>query len=157
MSTWNKRLFNLAILLLVSGVGFVDAAQADLRVDATLRGPGVQIRIGDGPHGVRGSIRVRHGERIRAPRPIDVVDGRDRRIADRLSDYTGVSKRELLRLRRDGYRWSEIGRRLELPRHVVQAAADRDSWREFLRHERRGSRRGHVDGRGWRIDGCYDR
>ena len=63
---------------------------------------------------------------------------RDKKIARRLSRYTGVPKRELIHLCKQGYTWREIGRWLGVPRRVVRAARTHASWKHFLNQGRYG-------------------
>jgi hypothetical protein len=112
----------------------VDNAEAKVRVQATVRTPYGAVHIDNGSPA-----------RYRSPRVLPArghyyvktaITKRDRKIAKRLARYTGVSQREILRLRRQGYRWGEIGNWLDLPRPVIRAAQHQQSWQRFLRHNR---------------------
>ncbi|MBD3222304.1 hypothetical protein GF314_13785 [bacterium] len=46
-----------------------------------------------------------------------------------------MPRREILHLRGLGYRWSEIGMWLEVPRGAVRAAMSADAWGRFMRRE----------------------
>lgn len=127
-------LSGLALLLVAPGN--VQNADAGIRVKASVHTPNVHVRIGNTSSKhyrsyKRGYRPVRHDYR---------VTKRDQRIARRLARYTGVPARKLIRLRRDGYRWFEIGRHLEIRGRVVQAAMYQRSWQRFLRQERRLAR-----------------
>jgi hypothetical protein len=145
----------LAVLVLILGIGGIADAQAGIRIKATWHTPDVRVQI-KGPssghhHPYRwGRLPARHHSYFR-------VSERDRKIARRLAWYTDVPARELIRLRRHGYRWAEIGRWLELPRPVVRAAMHRQSWQRFLRQQRHLT--GCGDGRILRSRvvhrGCY--
>lgn len=117
-----------ALILLAVTVAGSDA-RAEVRVGLTVRTPGLLVSVGDAGLVVAGRHRP-----VRVPRavPIVHVDREDRRVARRLADYTGVDERELLRLRRHGWSWREIGRELGLSGRVVRAAATERSWRAFL-------------------------
>ncbi len=139
----------LVVTLLLAGAG---QAQATVRVRATVRTPYGAVHVDNRP-----SQRY---WRVRAPRvPVQRyhevrLTRHDRKIAKRLAWYTGVPKREILTMKRQGYYWSEIGRWLDVPRQVVRAAKHKRSWRRFLHDERYyevsyydGPARHH--GRGW--------
>ncbi len=147
MHAWNRTkglcrrkailtLFGAALLLMSSGT--LDPARADLRLRARVETPSLRIRIGSGPHHSyarfaydsqvghryyrrsvrRPRLRLRyesHGEHYR-------LDRQDRRVAKRLARWTGYSRREILDLRRDGYRWFEIGRILDIRADTIRAA-----------------------------------
>jgi len=154
MKTQLKYL-SLATAILVISFGGVQTAEAKLKVRAKVRTPRVSVRVNTAP-AVHGRVVVR-----RAPLPTRChehyeITKKDRKISKRLARYSDVKKRELLNLRRQGYRWSEIGRWLDLPRGAVKAARDKDSWKRYLRMEDRYGR-GY---RGWEYDErdvCYHR
>ena len=145
----------------------VDKADAAVRVSATVRTPYVDVRIGTG--GPNPHVAV-----VRQPMPIRRhvefrITERDERIARRLARYTGAERQELLRLRRQGYSWVEIGRWLDVPAAAVYAAGDQQAWRRYLKsgHQvvkcgtdyRRGSERNEHGNRGRggdRDDHCKD-
>jgi len=140
ITNWNLLTLSMLALLLL-GAG---DASARVRVRATVHTPYGAVRIDNSQRG-----------RYYAPRRhLDYTVTRyDRKIAKRLARYTGVSKGEILRLRRQGYRWSEIGRRLDVSRRVVRAAKHQGSWQRFLRDERRYARHGRSH---HRLGGRYD-
>ena len=130
-------LIGLALLVIPC---IVQGAEAEIRFNAALRTPNVSVRIGNTPIGPYrlyrgGYLPIRMLQRYR-------IRERDQRIALRLSRYTGVPVRELIRLRRRGYTWIEIGRWLRLPPPVVSAAMNQKSWKRFLREERMYARHG---------------
>lgn len=135
--TNKKRLgfFSLPVLVLLLTIGAVDEAQARIRVQATVKTPYGRVQIDNGAYhhtrGYRRALPVRHYEDYR-------VSKRDRNIARRLGRFTGVPKRELVQLRRQGYSWSEIGRWLDVPRKVVKAAKNGKSWKRFMNRHNRG-------------------
>jgi hypothetical protein len=140
MDKTRKSLLALMILFLLMGPGIVRDAEAEIRVNATLHTPNISVRVGNMPAGhyrsyARGHLPVR---RVR----MYMITMRDRKIARRLAWCAGVPVRELLRLRRRGYHWFEIGRWLRLPRRLVRAAMHQRSWRRYLREERWFARRG---------------
>ncbi len=147
MNRMRVSLVSLMILILLIGSGIVQNAEAGIRFDVTMRTPNVRVRIGNTHPGRYRSVRVRrlpiHGRRYYR------ISKKDRSIAHRLAVYTGVPERELLRLRRYGYQWFEIGRWLHLPRPAVRAAMHKGTWKRFLREERLLARRGYApyDGR----------
>jgi len=124
LTGWNTLILSLLALLLFG----TNAASAQIRVKATVHTSYGAVRIDSG-----------HNERYRAPHHHlnYSVSRHDRQIARRLARYAGVSRREILRLRSQGYRWAEIGYWLDVPRQVVRAARHRGSWRRFLQAERR--------------------
>ncbi len=143
--TNRKRLglFSLPVLALLLTMGVVDEAQARIRVRATVRTPYGMVRVDNGAYHhtrvYRQALPVRHYEYYR-------VTKRDKKIANRLGRYTGVPRRELIQLRKQGYNWGEIGRWLDVPRKVVRAAKSGKSWRRFLNRQGRG-RHCEVGGR----------
>lgn len=128
-------------------------AEAAVRVSATVRTPYGVVRVDNGGTRTRCEmLPVRHLVAFR------IADG-DRQMARRLAWYTGVSKHEILDLRRQGYRWDEIGRWLGVHRSVVRAAESRYSWERFVDRDGRYDRcdmgdnhrdhdRRHQDNRG---------
>lgn len=142
-------MLSLITLIILIGIGATHDAAAEVRVGAVLGTPAMKIRIGTAPSCVRtGCVRVPPPMRSNVRFRIGV---RDRRIARRLARYTGVPTRELLRIRRRGYRWMEIGRWLRLPRQVVRAAMSQRSWNRFLRRRLIRARRGGRLRRGYRL------
>jgi hypothetical protein len=102
----------------------------------------VRVRVGNAPPVHYRTVRVR-----RLPvfgRRIFRIAKQDQRIAHRLAMYTGVPEHELLRLRRFGYQWFEIGRWLHLPQQLVRAAMHKGTWKRFLREEQLFAGRGHA-------------
>ena len=134
MNRMRVSLIGLMAIILLVGSGIVQDAEAGIRFDVTMRTPNVRVRVGN-THPIHyRTVRVR-----RLPvrgRRLFRISKQDRRVARRLARYTGVSERELLRLRRYGYRWFEIGRWLHLPRPVIRAAMHKGTWKRFLREER---------------------
>ena len=122
-------------LLLVGGTIGTAEAQARLRVRASITTPSMHLSIGQ-HHGH--GYRLDYRRTLPATRRYDQYQLRkvDRRIAGRLGRYTGVPAKELLRHKRHGYTWSEIGRWLELPRRAVRAAMDAKTWKRYLRGDR---------------------
>ncbi len=146
MNRMRVSLLSLMVVIILVGSGIVQDAEAEVLFDVTMRTPNVRIRVGNTPTYCR-TVRIRrlpiHGRRLYR------MTKNDRSIARRLAVYTGVPERELLRLRRHGYQWFEIGRWLHLPRQVVRAAMHKGTWKRFLREERLLARRGYApyDGR----------
>jgi len=139
MNTTRNSIVALAALTIILGIGLADSAEAKIRVSATLRTPHAVVHYDNGP-----APRVIYRDRALPVRHYmkAKVSKRDRRIAKRLARYTGVPKRELIHLKRMGYRWGEIGRWLGVSPRVVRAAKQSRSWDRFLRYERRNERRG---------------
>jgi hypothetical protein len=134
MKTLQKIILGWMAPIILTGSGLATDARAGVRVNATLRTPGVEVRVGHPPYQRHYKYRAR---RLPA-RPFHyyTVDRHDWRVAGRLASITGVSTREMIQLRRYGYTWREIGRILRLPRGVTRAAMDHRSWKRFLREER---------------------
>lgn len=122
----------IALVLLVLALpGIVQDAEAVIRVGVSLHAPNVRVRVGNTSYG-----RYRRSRVVRIPvrrHTYYRIAKHDRMIARRLAWYTGVPAKRLIRLRRFGYRWFEIGRWLDLPRPVVRAAMHQRSWNRFLR------------------------
>jgi len=133
-------LTTIAALTLAVGIGIATDARAEIRVAATVHTRNVSVRAGyNDPSSY---YRIDQDRRIPARRYMRYeIPRRDRMIARRMTWYTGVRFGELLRLRRHGYNWFEIGRWLHMPRPVVRAAMHRKSWDRFLREEWRQARR----------------
>jgi len=135
MKTLKMTFISLPVLALLLIVGAADEAQARIRVKGTLRTPHGIIQVDNGAYhhtrGYRQTPPVRYYERVR-------ISKRDRKIARRLGRYTGVPKRELIQLRKQGYSWREIGRWLGVPSRVVRAAKSHASWRHFQDRQRYG-------------------
>ena len=110
--------------------GAVNDADAGVRVKARVKTPYGVVRVDTG-----------HSERYRtvrrAPMPVRRhveyrISKQDRKVAQRLASYTGIPKRQLLKLKGRGYRWTEIGRWYELPRQMVKAAKHKRSWKRYV-------------------------
>ncbi len=132
-------LFTAALLICLGGV---QTATAGIRSSATIRTPhiGIQVNTGSVVHYPVADRRMRIPVRRHMAFP---VTKHDRKVARRLARYTGASKRELISLRSQGYRWSQIGRWLDLSRGTVRAAMDSHSWKRFLKQQQRHARRRH--------------
>jgi hypothetical protein len=113
-------------------------ASAEIRVEARVHTPELSIYAGNAPSCYYGARPARRLPYRRAA--YYEITRRDRKIAHRLAWYTGMPAKRLLRLRRRGYRWFEIGHWLYVPRPVVRAAMHRRSWNRFLREEHRHAR-----------------
>jgi len=125
-------LVGLTVLTLLAGSGIFQASEAKVRIKATYKSPNdVRVRIGHTPTGrdidINGHLKWRLDQQFR-------LGKQDRKIARRLSAYSGVPARRLLHLRADGYRWAEIGRFFNVPRPVIRAAKHDRSWNRFVRH-----------------------
>ncbi len=145
----NTKKMNLVIWSLLGGTALVlflfaaDDAEARVRVKAKVRTPYGVVHVDNGPSERHRVVRRGH---LPARRHYDVrITKQDRQVAKRLAWYTGVSKQEILRLKRQGYRWGEIGRWLDVPRAVAQAAKHTPSWRRLVNHDRRYERCGTDD------------
>jgi hypothetical protein len=149
------NLLGLVALALAAGILTVQDAQAKVRVKATLRTPNVRVDFGNGSSCRFHNCTIRH-----MPIPVNhryfKIGRRDRTIAVRLARYTGVPSRDLLRLRRHGFRWFEIGRFLHLPRPVVRAAMNHRTWKRFLREQRWIARHGNDRRRVRGVAHSYD-
>jgi hypothetical protein len=134
MKTIKKNLIYLPALALLLVIGAADQAQARIRVKATVRTPHGVVRVDNGPYRpayeYRRALPVRYHQEFR-------VTKRDRKIAKRLARYTGVPKRELIQLKRQGYSWREIGRWLGISPQAVKASKSHKKWKRFLKRERR--------------------
>lgn len=130
MNTKQSHFIGLMALALLIAMAPVGKAAAALKVRATVTTPHIAVRVDtdSGPAVRYNHLRplpARHGAVVR-------LDRQDRRMARRLAQYTGLSRRELLQMRQHGYSWQEIGSWLNLRPQVVRAAASSDSWERFL-------------------------
>ena len=150
-----RRMTLAAVTFTVAAV-FAAQAGAEIRVAATVNAPGVSIHASNMPSC---NNYVRYDRRMPARGCVRYdITKRDLRIARRLAWYSGVPAREIVRLRRRGFRWFEIGRMIYVPRPVVRAAFHQRTWNRFVREERmhakRYGRRKHrvtwYDGREYR-------
>lgn len=128
MSIKRRDLTTVIAIGIILGVLAASQAKAGIRVNARVRVPGGVIQVDHHRHG-RPLPR-----RCLVPREIT---RHDRKVAGRLARYTGEKKRDILRLRRVGFRWQEIGRWLGISRRTVQAAQHGDTWRLHLRRVNR--------------------
>ncbi|HSG28115.1 MAG TPA: hypothetical protein VLA34_06525 [Candidatus Krumholzibacterium sp.] len=145
----------LTVTFLVAGAGGAKADGLDIRFDASINTPQLSVRIGNTPGGYRDHHRIRHlpARRVSQVRLVQA----DWRIAARLAWYTGTPEGRIIRLRRMGYRWDEIGMWLGMPRPAIRAAMQMKTWKRYLRRENayadsrgarhKGQRKGHHDGR----------
>ena len=135
MKTLKMTFMSLPVLAMLLTMGAVDEAQARIRVKGTLRTPHGVVVVDNGAfhhtREYRPALPVRYVERIR-------VSERDKKMAARLGRYTGVPKRELIQLRKQGYSWKEIGSWLGVPGQVVRAAKTNATWRHFLDRQHYG-------------------
>ena len=133
-------------LALVVGLGNVKDANAGMRFRATVTTPNVYVHIGNTP-----SSHYRSYTRRYLPPPACEItyyrtSARDRAIALRLARYTGVTARELIGMKRQGYTWLEIGCWLDLYPATIQAAGNDRTWRRYLRKQRKMAKR-HKHGK----------
>jgi hypothetical protein len=147
-------LLSLIALVLIVGPGRATDADAGIRVDATLRTPNTRVHISNTSSQHFQSYFAKN-HRIRTYRHYRIGE-QDRKMARRLAWYTGVPARELIYLKRRGYRWFEIGRWLHVPRPVVRAAMSDRSWRRFVRAERRHAKFGDERHRWRRVEYSVD-
>ena len=129
MRTARMTLLSLIALALLIGPGAIRNAEAGIRVRATVRTPVVRIQVGSRP--AYHSCNYRCDHQPNRYRTADLITRRDRRIAKRLAWYTGLPTREVLRLKRMGYGWREIGRWLDVPPRVVSASLESRSWKRY--------------------------
>ena len=150
MRTQSKGLMILAALAFAAGTMIAAEAAAEVRFNAVVHTPAISVRIGTNPAGYPIMRQVRPLPARRFARRLARTD---MQIAGRLSWYTRVPAGELLRYRRYGYGWYEIGSWLYIPRGVVRAAMHQGSWNRFLYaqgydrryRERHGEWRGHGE------------
>lgn len=129
MRATRKRLAILAAAVFTAGVFMAADGAAQVLFDARVRTPVVSIRVGNALVGYRPAGPIRplpyRGRMNRAIR-------HDVQVARRLAWYTGMPRGELLRYRRYGYTWYEIGQWLYVPGRVVRAAMSDRGWDRFL-------------------------
>lgn len=138
----------ISLVAVAMTLGTASPSAADIRVDARVRTPHVDIRVGNRP-----GPQVH--PRYEGPRPHRKYDHhyrlgrRDRQVAQRLAWWSGVPRRVLLAERADGWRWKQIGRWYDIHPRVVHAARNHRSWQRFVEsHEYAGRGRGRGDHRG---------
>lgn len=139
----------ISLVAVAVSLGTAAPASAGIRVDARVRTPNVDIRVGNYP-GPQVHPRYEgprpHHERVRHYR----LGRRDRQVAQRLAWWSGVPRRVLLAERADGWQWKQIGRWYDIHPRVVRAARNHRSWQHFVErhdyahHGKRG--RGHHRG-----------
>jgi hypothetical protein len=144
----HRSLLGLLALALLIGPVSVKEARAGIKVRAALRTPNVRIQVSN--HSADRRPGICRTPRVEYRLHRVTISQSDRRIAKRLARYTGVPQRELLQLRRQGYRWNEIGRWYHVPRPVVRAAREARDWQRFLR-QTRYQECGTRDGRRHRV------
>lgn len=135
MEKMRKIILTAAAIAFAAGLGIAgDSVAAEVRFEATVRTPNVSFHVGNTPvyraEYRRAPLSARRGHRY-------VLVARDRIIARRLARYTGVPVGDLLRLRRYGYTWFEIGRWLGVGPRVVRAAMHKKTWNRFMLNQRR--------------------
>lgn len=141
----------LRMSLMASGLalaivtGFMADALAGIRVAATVNTPNVRIHASNDPScnfciDQDRRIQTRRYDRYDRYEAYELTR-RDRMIARRMTWYTGVRLGKVMRLRRHGYNWFEIGQYLHMPRPVVRATMHQKSWDRFLRNQRRHAKR----------------
>ncbi len=102
-----------ALMILISASLAAAPAQAGIKFGVRVDTPVVKARYHSG-HGSRIHVRVpSYDYRVQ-------ITKFDRKVARKLARRTDYNKRELLRLKRAGYNWREIGRMLHLPRKMVR-------------------------------------
>ncbi len=133
MKTRNMYLTGLMALALMLTMIPASHAKAAVVIRASIGTPHAGVMLG------YNTVPAVRNTRYVHLRPLPVrryavlhITKHDRRMARRLADYTGVSRRELLRLRRQGYSWREIGSWLNVRPVVVRAARSARTWDDFL-------------------------
>jgi hypothetical protein len=122
--------------------GLIADARAGVRVDVAVNTPNVRIHAGNDPscHYCIDQDRRIQNRRYNRYEAFELTR-RDRMIARHMTWYTGVRLGEVIRLRRHGYNWFEIGQYLHMPRPIVRAAMNQKSWDRFLHQQRRHAKR----------------
>jgi hypothetical protein len=114
-------------------------ASAEIRIVASVNTPGASVHACNVPSCYYGTGYYR---RVPAIRHVHYeITKRDRKISRRLAYFSGVPAHKLVRLRRRGFRWFEIGRMIHVPCRVVRAAFNERSWNRFLHQELRHAKR----------------
>ncbi|MDD3642708.1 MAG: hypothetical protein PHQ19_04500 [Candidatus Krumholzibacteria bacterium] len=131
MRTKRMDLLVLVAMIFAAGALIATDVAAEVRFDATVRTPVMSIRIGNAYVGYRPVGRIRP---LPVRGPIRRAVRFDIQVAHRLAWYTGMPQGELLKYRRYGYSWHEIGQWLSVPGRVVRAAMSERGWNRFL-HE----------------------
>jgi len=157
MRTKRRILMTLAALAFAAATAMASDAVAEIQFSAVVHTPIVSVRIGTTPagHPIMRPVRP-----LPLRRFVYRIGNNDVRIAERLSWYTGVPMAELLRHRRCGYSWYEIGSWLYVPGRVVRAAMNQGSWNRFLHtggyYAQYYDRRMDNRGRGNRFSAVYE-
>ena len=110
-----RAALTLSALVILIGASLAAApAQAGVKFGVRVDTPVVKARYHSSGHGSRIHVRVpAYDYRVK-------ITQFDRQVARKLARRTDYSKGELLRLKRAGYNWGEIGRILHLPRKMVR-------------------------------------
>lgn len=143
-------LMALSLMILMGAALAASSAEAGVNVKVRINTPAVKATLHSGGHGPGLRVQVqpqRHQFRITKF---------DRKVARKLARRTAYNKQELLRLKRDGYSWAQVGNILHLPRRSVQNILRQVSlemdrgWQRLERHDGRCDRddyRDRYDGR----------
>lgn len=140
----NSRAALMALsLTILIGAGLTAAANAEAGVNFQVRvgTPAVQATLHSSGHGPDLHIQMKP-----ACRAVALTEF-DRKVARKLARRTAYDKQELLRLKRVGYSWAQIGNILKLPRSAVQNVLRQTSLQMARadRHENRSDRHGDRD------------
>ena len=99
-----KGFAGVALITFIIFPVLAERAEAEVRFDVSVNTPNIRVRVGNDAYRHPRVHRTGH-------RPVrrDHYFVEDREIAFRLARYAGVRQKRLIRLRRRGYRWFEIG------------------------------------------------
>lgn len=104
----------LSLTILMSATLAAGNAEAGVNFKVRVNTPAVKASLHSGGHGSGLRIRVQ-------PQRYQVkITEFDRKVARKLAKRTAYNKQELLRLKRNGYSWREIGYMLDLPQKMVR-------------------------------------
>ena len=128
MKTLKMTILSLSALIIFLAPGQLQAGETKIKFRAGIRTPLVRVDVSNSIR--RDKHDQRHGVQSRHFRH---HSKKDRKMAARLSDYSGFSQYRFLKMRDRGMRWSEIAYRLDLSKRVVRAASSAKSWRAYFR------------------------
>ncbi len=129
MKKMRMTLLGVSAAALLGSIMVPATVDAKTRVHVAVKTPHVKVGV---------TNTSRHLDNRGGFHPVRTYDvgNRNRAIALRLASYTGVSPKVMLRLKRRGFNWVQIGRRIGISRQVVKAAMYPHTWKRFLRLER---------------------
>jgi hypothetical protein len=122
--------------LLLPQIMKAETASAELRVRAEIRTPNVRVRLGN-DHNHRHGRMLHRKLALREKMHVactQQLSSRDRKIARRMAALTHSGQGRLLKLRRSGFSWREIGYDLGLNKRQIRWAVNGKRYNRFARN-----------------------